>query len=87
MSEVRYVDWRKILIAYMNEVSQAEGVDFLPSYPMNGDLLVDGLTREESCALLEASCEGNLREDVKVMRREIIKRMRKGNVIGRVPGQ
>lgn len=44
------VDWRKILIAYINVVSTNEGIDFLPAAP-------HGLTGEELALLHEAAAE------------------------------
>jgi hypothetical protein len=45
------IDYRKILIAYIDYVGAREGIDFLPAYESE----LEGLSRVEIAALYEAA--------------------------------
>lgn len=50
MSDKAEIDYRKILIAYIDYVAECEGTDFLPAK-------IDSLTSNENAALLRAGAE------------------------------
>jgi hypothetical protein len=45
------IDWRKILVAYIDHVGEAEGVDYLPGVSCLSDI--------ENAELARAASEGN----------------------------